>query len=170
MAFTLLSVPTPHLHSPKSTWFHTQQPHESLLSPNLIHYSSKPFLPLSSSSSSSSSNSVLEEEPSPASPPLQGADSKSLPLRGCEGCGREEMEKGCNGKGRIQGGIAAVPGFGWWPIKAYRPCPGFVASGGRYTRQGQSMDEVVSGGGGGRRIVSSPPPPPPPASSELKTR
>ncbi|CAN1339478.1 Serine carboxypeptidase 3 [Linum perenne] len=52
----------------------------------------------------------------------------------------------------MQGGIATVPGFGWWPIKAYRPCPGFVASGGRYYRQGQSMDEVVSGGGGGRRV------------------
>jgi len=47
----------------------------------------------------------------------------------------------------MQGGIATVPGFGWWPIKAYRPCPGFVASGGRYRRQGQSMDEVVSGSG-----------------------
>lgn len=57
------------------------------------------------------------------------------------------MEKGCNGEGRIQGGIATVPGFGWWPIKAYRPCPGFVASGGRYRRQGQSMDEVAFGRG-----------------------
>ncbi|KAL3609777.1 hypothetical protein D5086_000797 [Populus alba] len=64
---------------------------------------------------------------------------------GCKGCGREEIEKGCNGEGRIQGGIATVPGFGWWPIKAYRPCPGFLASGGRYRRQGQSMDEVAFG-------------------------
>jgi hypothetical protein len=56
------------------------------------------------------------------------------------------MEKGCNGEGRIQGGIATVPGFGWWPIKAYRPCPAFLASGGRYRRQGQTMDEVASGG------------------------
>ncbi|CAI0408757.1 unnamed protein product [Linum tenue] len=157
MAFTLLSAPTPHLHSPKSSWFHTPQPLESLPFLNLIHYPSKPFLPLSSSSSSSSSNSVLEEDPSPA----------SLPIQGCEGCGREEIEKGCNGKGRIQGGIAAVTGFGWWPIKAYRPCPGFVASGGRYTRQGQSMDEVVSGGGGGgKRRVSTPPPA---SSSELES-
>ncbi|XP_066308105.1 uncharacterized protein [Miscanthus floridulus] len=68
-------------------------------------------------------------------------------FRGCKGCGREEVERGCNGEGRIQGGIAAVPGFGWWPIKAYRPCPGFVASGGRYRRQGQSMDDVASGRG-----------------------
>lgn len=65
--------------------------------------------------------------------------------RGCKACGREEVERGCNGEGRIQGGIATVPGFGWWPIKAYRPCPGFVASGGRYRRRGQTMDEVAFG-------------------------
>ncbi|KAH0929497.1 LOW QUALITY PROTEIN: hypothetical protein HID58_015224 [Brassica napus] len=60
------------------------------------------------------------------------------------GCGKEN---GCNGDGRIQGGIATVPGFGWWPIKAYRPCPGFVEAGGRYRRIGQSMDEVDFGRG-----------------------
>ncbi|CAA6665744.1 unnamed protein product [Spirodela intermedia] len=54
---------------------------------------------------------------------------------GCKTCGREEIERGCNG-------------FGWWPIKAYRPCPGFVESGGRYRRRGQSMDEVAFGRGG----------------------
>ncbi|KAH0885769.1 hypothetical protein HID58_061865 [Brassica napus] len=54
---------------------------------------------------------------------------------------------GCSGDGRIQGGIATVPGFGWWPIKAYRPCPGFVEAGGRYRRIGQSMDEVAFGRG-----------------------
>ncbi|PWA64551.1 lin-54 family [Artemisia annua] len=56
------------------------------------------------------------------------------------------VERGCNGEGRMQGGIATVPGFGWWPIKAYRPCPSFVATGGRYRRQGQSMDEVAGFG------------------------
>ncbi|KAF7149670.1 hypothetical protein RHSIM_Rhsim02G0246000 [Rhododendron simsii] len=71
-----------------------------------------------------------------------------LEYRGCEACGREKLEGRCNGEGRIQGRIATVPGFGWWPIKAYRPCPGFVASGGRYGRRGQSMDEVVSGSEG----------------------
>uniref|UniRef100_A0A166DU85 Uncharacterized protein n=1 Tax=Daucus carota subsp. sativus TaxID=79200 RepID=A0A166DU85_DAUCS len=87
----------------------------------------------------------------PSSPPSSSVDetvSKSesgpvFPLSGCKACGKEEMESGCNGEGRVQGGIATVPGFGWWPIKAYRPCPGFVASGGRYMRQGQSMDEVA---------------------------
>ncbi|KAK8954272.1 hypothetical protein KSP39_PZI001766 [Platanthera zijinensis] len=68
-----------------------------------------------------------------------------LPLVGCKTCGRQEIEKGCNGEGRIQGGIATVPGFGWWPIKAFRPCPEFIASGGRYRRRGQSMDEVAFG-------------------------
>ncbi|MED6145880.1 hypothetical protein PIB30_029365 [Stylosanthes scabra] len=66
---------------------------------------------------------------------------------GCKACGRQDIEKGCNGEGRMQGGIATIPGFGWWPIKAYRPCPGFVASGGRYRRYGQSMDEVAFGRG-----------------------
>lgn len=65
---------------------------------------------------------------------------------GCQACGKDEIEKGCNGEGRIQGGIATVPGFGWWPIKAYRPCPAYLATGGRYKRRGQSMDEVASGG------------------------
>ncbi|KAJ4955538.1 hypothetical protein NE237_012321 [Protea cynaroides] len=74
-------------------------------------------------------------------------DADKLPARGCKACGREEVEKGCNGEGRIQGGIAMVPGFGWWPIKAFRPCPGFLASGGRYRRRGQNMDEVAFGGG-----------------------
>ncbi|KAK3434239.1 hypothetical protein EUGRSUZ_D01759, partial [Eucalyptus grandis] len=74
---------------------------------------------------------------------------------GCKACGREELERGCNGEGRIQGGIATVPGFGWWPIKAYRPCPGFVASGGRYRRQGQSMDEVAFGRGGSASVLEA---------------
>ncbi|KAG8083836.1 hypothetical protein GUJ93_ZPchr0010g8871 [Zizania palustris] len=59
---------------------------------------------------------------------------------GCRGCSWEEVEKGCNGEGQIQGGIATVPGFWWSSIKAYRTCPGFVTSDGRYWRQGQSMD------------------------------
>nr|ABK24222.1 unknown [Picea sitchensis]ACN40607.1 unknown [Picea sitchensis] len=66
-------------------------------------------------------------------------------LVGCKACGRPEIERGCNGEGRIQGGIGTIPGFQWWPIKVFRPCPGFVASGGRYRRRGQSMDEVAFG-------------------------
>lgn len=78
-----------------------------------------------------------------------------LCCRGCKACGKAEIERGCNGEGRIQGGIATVPGFGWWPIKAYRPCPDFVATGGRYRRQGQSMDEVAGFGSVPRKSSSS---------------
>ncbi|XP_054824444.1 uncharacterized protein LOC129322264 [Prosopis cineraria] len=99
-----------------------------------------------------SSATVVEDGPSsPDALPVQSDsaadDALEIPPSGCRTCGREEIEKGCNGEGRIQGGIATVPGFGWWPIKAYRPCPGFVASGGRYRRRGQSMDEVAFGRG-----------------------
>jgi hypothetical protein len=31
------------------------------------------------------------------------------------------------------------------PIKAYRPCPSFLRSGGRYRRSGQSLDEIAFG-------------------------
>ncbi|EOA18411.1 hypothetical protein CARUB_v10006954mg [Capsella rubella] len=81
-------------------------------------------------------------------------DDGDLTFSGCRGCGKEEKESGCNGDGRIQGGIATVPGFGWWPIKAYRPCPAFVESGGRYRRIGQSMDEVAFGRGDSKSSTS----------------
>ncbi|KAK0587607.1 hypothetical protein LWI29_025670 [Acer saccharum] len=174
MATALLSVPTSHQtpisqrsyttntnNNTTSSWLHNYSPLTS------IKYPFKPFnIPLSSSSSSSSSStSVVEDGPSPPPPdaaeaaPVQSEsatqEADQLPFRGCKACGRDELERGCNGEGRIQGGIATVPGFGWWPIKAYRPCPGFVASGGRYRRRGQSMDEVVSGGKGRATRVST---------------
>lgn len=40
----------------------------------------------------------------------------------------------CDGQGRVMGGLGAVPGFGWWPIKAYRPCPGLEQAGIEYVR------------------------------------
>ncbi|XP_024005328.1 uncharacterized protein LOC18029176 [Eutrema salsugineum] len=84
-----------------------------------------------------------------------GNDEDNFNLSGCRGCGKEEKESGCNGEGRIQGGIATVPGFGWWPIKAYRPCPAFVEAGGRYRRLGQSMDEVAFGRGDSKSTSDS---------------
>ncbi|CAM6128924.1 unnamed protein product [Calypogeia fissa] len=63
----------------------------------------------------------------------------------CLGCGKAEKLGGCDGEGRIQGGIGAVPGFGWWPIRAFRPCPAFIETGGRYQRIGQSLEEVAFG-------------------------
>jgi hypothetical protein len=40
----------------------------------------------------------------------------------------------CDGEGRELGGLGALPGFGWWPIKAYRPCPALSQAGLEYTR------------------------------------
>lgn len=43
---------------------------------------------------------------------------------------------------RISGGVGAlVP---WLPIKAYRPCPSFTEAKYKYTRQGQSLNEVCT--------------------------
>ena len=39
-------------------------------------------------------------------------------------CSGEYMDKGCDGEGRIQGGIALV--LPWWPIKVFRPCPSYL--------------------------------------------
>ncbi|KAH0707240.1 hypothetical protein KY290_011830 [Solanum tuberosum] len=138
-----LSVPTP--------------PSQKLqiLSHKQLFFTNKKWstLPFLCSSSTSSTPLVEEEKENGSSDDVLSASineesSSILPPGACKGCGRVEIESGCNGEGRIQGGIATVPGFGWWPIKAYRPCPAFVASGGRYKRFGQSMDEVVSGKGG----------------------
>ncbi|RDX85468.1 hypothetical protein CR513_33343 [Mucuna pruriens] len=129
MAISVFSVPTPQLYNCKNSWPTPTYP--SLSS------ACKLTIPLCSPSTPTS---VIEEGPS-------RDDEYSEFASGCKACGREEIEKGCNGAGRVQGGIATVPGFGWWPIKAYRPCPAFVASGGRYRRQGQSMDEVAFGRG-----------------------
>jgi hypothetical protein len=71
--------------------------------------------------------------------------TRSFSPTACQACGKEEKVGGCNGEGRILGGLSSVPGFGWFPIKAYRPCPAFVEAGGRYKRQGQSLEEVAFG-------------------------
>ncbi|KAG7031146.1 hypothetical protein SDJN02_05185 [Cucurbita argyrosperma subsp. argyrosperma] len=150
MGSALLSVPAPQ----RAPFFHSSYATTPRLShgprTSLRFSSSRGVSFLSSSSSSSSSSSVVDEETNSSPPDDLSLQSESDPdassFRGCKACGKEEIERGCNGEGRIQGGIATVPGFGWWPIKAYRPCPEFVASGGRYKRRGQSMDEVTSGG------------------------
>ena len=63
----------------------------------------------------------------------------------CDSCGLAKDEMQCDGTGRIQGGFAAIPLFSWWPIKAYRPCPGLIQSGGTYTRKGQDVDSILWG-------------------------
>ena len=54
--------------------------------------------------------------------------------------------------GRVMGGLPAIeigppvnrfPPFGWWPIKPYRPCPECAKRGMKYTRSGQTLDEIV---------------------------
>ncbi|GMJ00453.1 hypothetical protein HRI_003714500 [Hibiscus trionum] len=142
IAMALLSAPAPLSHKNPSF----QRPYST-------NYPFRPTVPFSSAASSATSTAEDEPTASPDGISLQSESATMLavedpPFRGCKACGKEELEWGCNGEGRIQGGIATVPGFGWWPIKAYRPCPAFVASGGRYTRRGQSMDDVASGGGG----------------------
>ncbi|KAF6266592.1 hypothetical protein COO60DRAFT_1632685 [Scenedesmus sp. NREL 46B-D3] len=56
------------------------------------------------------------------------------------------VQGSCDGEGRIVGGLGAVPGFGWWPIKAYRPCPGLSSAGMEYVRKGQPTNEMLFGG------------------------
>ncbi|XP_022136433.1 uncharacterized protein LOC111008142 [Momordica charantia] len=150
MGTALLSVPAPR----PTPFFHCSYgttPRWTYGSTTSLGFSSSRRISFLSSSSSSSSASVVDEQTNSSPPDELSLQSESDPddssFRGCKACGKEEIERGCNEEGRIQGGIATVPGFGWWPIKAYRPCPGFVASGGRYKRRGQSMDEVASGGG-----------------------
>ncbi|XP_071693625.1 uncharacterized protein [Rutidosis leptorrhynchoides] len=122
----------------KSTW----QPSCSAITPTKYTL----ILTRASSSTPTVDKQEDDEEEESSSFTDESQHINSIPLGGCKACGKAEIERGCNGEGRMQGGIATVPGFGWWPIKAYRPCPGFVATGGRYRRQGQSMDEVAGFG------------------------
>ncbi|GIL59132.1 hypothetical protein Vafri_14053 [Volvox africanus] len=66
----------------------------------------------------------------------------------CSTCGvdRSKMPGGCDGQGRVIGGMGALPGFGWWPIKAYKPCPALYEAGLEYTRKGQMTNDVLFGG------------------------
>jgi hypothetical protein len=62
----------------------------------------------------------------------------------CDACGREDGSiNGCDGTGRIIGGLGAV--VDWWPIKAYRPCPELGKAQRQYKRSGQSLDEIAFG-------------------------
>mmetsp|Transcript_35591 Transcript_35591/g.33751 ORF Transcript_35591/g.33751 Transcript_35591/m.33751 type:complete len:193 (+) Transcript_35591:121-699(+) len=61
----------------------------------------------------------------------------------CKGDKYGTTAAGCDGTGKIQGGIATIPLFGWWPIKVFRPCPSYIAAGYVYKREGQTMDQVL---------------------------
>eukprot|EP00978_Attheya_sp_CCMP212_P036835 scaffold169904_cov51-Attheya_sp.AAC.1 len=86
-----------------------------------------PLVGMSSSNDNDSSSSSIESEP----------EEPPKPAVRCPNC---DM---CDGSGRILGGIAVVAP--WWPIKAFRPCPNFVNSGGTYIRAGQPLDEIAFG-------------------------
>ena len=58
-------------------------------------------------------------------------------------CNGSYRDKGCDGTGKIQGGIATVSFMSWWPIKVFRPCPSYQAAGYIYKREGQTMDQVL---------------------------
>lgn len=58
-------------------------------------------------------------------------------------CSGEWATKGCDGEGRVRGGLSTVPGFGWLPVKVYRPCPSYLAAGYTYKREGQTLDQVL---------------------------
>jgi len=66
----------------------------------------------------------------------------------CQLCGvpAREIPSGCNQDGRVAGGLGAVVGFDWWPIKAYKPCGKAVKAGVRYTRKGQITEDIFFGG------------------------
>ncbi|CAM9181150.1 unnamed protein product [Scytosiphon promiscuus] len=76
--------------------------------------------------------------PAPATAPPGSSDDLCPGYPRCSG---EYREKGCDGTGRISGGVGAL--IPWLPIKAYRPCPAFTEAKYKYTRQGQSLNEVV---------------------------
>lgn len=44
-------------------------------------------------------------------------------------CSGEYRDKGCDGTGKIQGGIATIGFMSWWPIKVFRPCPSYLKAG-----------------------------------------
>ena len=63
----------------------------------------------------------------------------------CDSCGLAKDKMQCDGSCRIIGGMGAIPLFSWLPIKAYRPCPGLIESGGVYVRKGQDVDSILWG-------------------------
>ncbi|PRW60520.1 hypothetical protein C2E21_0700 [Chlorella sorokiniana] len=90
---------------------------------------------------------AADEQPAASSAEQQQPQQPAAAKGGCPTCGAADIAFGCDGSGRIVGGIGAVPGFGWWPIKAYRPCPKASQAGVQYQRKGQITDEVLFGRG-----------------------
>lgn len=115
----------------------------SLLTASVRAFSPTPYarrqgvLTRRDSSTSSDGGAEAESAPPPLIPPAAacGPCAKN-PL-----CNGEYLDKGCDGTGRISGGVGAV--LPWFPVKVYRPCPSFLAAGYQYRREGQTMDQVL---------------------------
>jgi hypothetical protein len=85
----------------------------------------------------------------PRLPPTARPPAQTLSYMQDKGClpvepGWTSLPAGCNGQGRIPGGMTAILAAAnggtapdWWPIKIYRPCPLFVESGKVYESAGQ---------------------------------
>ena len=82
---------------------------------------------------SSSEKEILEEE----------EEEEENISQTCPKCGAAVDDMLCDGTGRKIGGLGAV--LPWLPVKAYRPCPNLVESGGMYQRTGQGLDEIAFG-------------------------
>ena len=94
------------------------------------------FAELESSNDDSSSGGDEEENEQQQQPTAAAAEV-------CPKCGIAKSEMTCDGTGRMIGGLGAI--FEWIPVKAYRPCPNLVESGGIYSRTGQGLDEIAFG-------------------------
>eukprot|EP00965_Chrysotila_dentata_P253276 6211164-Pleurochrysis_carterae.AAC.1 len=49
--------------------------------------------------------------------PVAVEAESNAPPTSCAFCGASEAYPGCNGEGRVMGGLAAIELFNWWPIK-----------------------------------------------------
>lgn len=100
------------------------------------------------SSNSTNLPSQFTQTPPPMSPPPQPTTTPTPSSTNvCQFCGidKSKIPRGCDQEGRVIGGMGSIPGFRWWPIKAYRPCPRAGEAGKSYSRKGQVIDEVLFG-------------------------
>lgn len=70
-----------------------------------------------------SSSSSTTETPTPTQtppPPPPTSSSSGGPCKKFPKCDGAMRNRGCDGDGRVMGGIATVPLLGWWPIKVSR--------------------------------------------------
>ncbi|CAL5219470.1 g1305 [Coccomyxa viridis] len=72
-------------------------------------------------------------------------EAEKAPANACAMCGvpLDKIPRGCDQQGRVAGGVGAL--VGWFPIKAYRPCPAAAKAGVLYTRKGQITDQMLFG-------------------------